>query len=92
MEDEPRRFGLLEDTYEMRTRESLEEAACSCCSMDRVNEEVEPRSACSVPEIGGCVLSSCLASFADEFNGEIRPALALGSGSVPPLWDRRSAR
>ena len=87
VEDEPRRFGLLGDTYEMRTRESLEEASCSCCSMDRVNEEVEPRSACSVPEIGGRALSSCLASWntpvaafcADEFNGEVRLALALGS-------------
>ena len=84
-EDEQRRFGLLGDTYEMRTRESLEEP--SCCSMDRVNEEVEPRSACSMPEIGGRVLSSCLASWntpvaafcADEFNGEVRLALALGS-------------
>jgi hypothetical protein len=79
--------GLLGDTYEMRTRGSLEEASCPCCSMDRANEEVEPRSACSVPEIGGRVLSSCLASWntpvaafcADEFNGEVRLALALGS-------------
>ena len=79
--------GLLGgDTYEMRTRGSLE-ASCPCCSMDRVNEEVEPRSACSTPEIGGRVLSSCLASWntpvaafcADEFNGEVRLALALGS-------------
>ena len=82
--------GLLvlgEDTYEMRTRGSLEEASCPCCSMDRANEEVEPRSACSMPEIGGRVLSSCLASWntpvaafcADEFNEEVRLALALGS-------------